>query len=112
MHYRVVFSPEADAHLVTIYRYIAQGASSAVAKRFTDAIVDHCEGFHTFPRRGAKRDELRPGLRVVGFRRKVAIAFTVGEGTATILGVFYGGQDYASALLEDERSPDTAPGSR
>lgn len=102
MRYRVVFSPEADAHLVNIHRFVANNASPEIAKRFTDAIVDHCEEFHTFPQRGSKRDDLRPGLRIVGFRRRVAIAFMVAGDTVTILGVFYGGQDYEASLLEDK----------
>lgn len=43
MRYRVTFSPEADAQLVNIHRYIAETASAAIAKRFVDAVVDHCD---------------------------------------------------------------------
>jgi toxin ParE1/3/4 len=100
--YRIVFSPEADAQLVGIYRYIACEASPAIAERFTGAIVDHCEGFDTFPHRGTQRDDLRPGLRTVGFRHRVTIAFTVEYDAVTIIGVFYGGQDYEAVLLLDE----------
>jgi toxin ParE1/3/4 len=103
MRYRVIFSPEADAQLVNIYRYINESASPAIAKRFTDAIVDYCEAFDRFPQRGAKRDDLRPGLRTVGFRRRVAIAFTITDDTVTIIGVFYGGQDYEASFLKDEQ---------
>lgn len=101
MRYSVIFSPEADAHLANIYRHIARNSSPAIAKRFTDAIVDHCEAFNTFPQRGAKRDDLRVGLRIVGFRRRIAVAFTVAEATVTIIGVFYGGQDYEAAFVEE-----------
>ena len=66
MRYRVIFSPEADAQLVGIYRYIAGQASPMIAERFTTAIVDYCEAFDTFPHRGAKRDDLRPGLLARG----------------------------------------------
>ena len=41
MRYRVIFSPEADAQLVGIYRYIAGQASPMIAERFTTAIVDY-----------------------------------------------------------------------
>ncbi len=102
MRYRVIFSPEADAQLVGIYRHIAGQASPAIAERFTTAIVDYCEAFDTFPHRGAKRDDLRPGLRIIGFRRRVTIAFTVEQDNVTIIGVFYGGQDYEAAFQLDE----------
>jgi toxin ParE1/3/4 len=44
------------------------------------------------------RDDIRPGLRVVGFERRVTIAFAVGEAGVTIVRVFYGGQDWEEAL--------------
>lgn len=96
--YHVIFSPEADTHLVEIYRHIAGKASPTIADRFTTAIVDYCEAFETFPQRGTKRDDLRPGLRTVGFRRQATIAFTVERDKVIIIGVFYGGQDYEAAL--------------
>ena len=102
MPYRIVFSPEADAQLVGIYRYIAREASPDVAERFTGDIVDYCEAFETFPERGTQRDDLRPGLRTVGFRRRVTIAFTVEEDMVTIIGVFYGGQDFEAVLKPED----------
>jgi len=100
VRYRIVFSPEAESHLVGIYQHIARETSPAMAQRFTAAIVDHCEGFDIFPGRGARRDDLRRGLRTIGFRRTVTIAFAIEEGVVTIVGVFYGGQDF-EALLKD-----------
>jgi toxin ParE1/3/4 len=48
--------------------------------------------------RGRVRDDIRPGLRVVGFLRRVTIAFAVGEAEVIILRVFYRGQDWEEAL--------------
>ena len=93
MAYRVVFTPEARDQLLSIYRYIAAEVSADRASAFVTAIVDYCESFRTFPKRGTRRDDLRPGLRTVGFRRRVTIAFTVEEQTVAIIGVFYGGQE-------------------
>jgi toxin ParE1/3/4 len=45
---------------------------------------------------------LRPGLRTIGFRRRVTIAFAVEAEVVTIIGVFYGGQDFEGAWLIDE----------
>jgi toxin ParE1/3/4 len=97
-----VISPEAEAQLLSIYHYIAGEASPETARRFTDAIVDYCASFESFPHRGSKRDDLRPNLRIVGFRRRVSIALTVGGHRVEIVGIFYGGQDYEAALLPDE----------
>jgi toxin ParE1/3/4 len=96
--HRVVFAPEANDQLIELYRYLAERGSVAVATSFTDAIVDWCERLAHFPRRGTKRDDIRPGLRTIGFRRRVTIAFTVGDKTVTILGVYYGGRDFEASL--------------
>ena len=100
--YRVIFSPEAEAQLVAIYRRISERASPATAERFTSAIVDYCEKLEHFPERGTRRDDLRPGLRTIGFRRRVTIAFAVEGDAVTIIGVFYGGQDFEAAFQIDE----------
>jgi plasmid stabilization system protein ParE len=47
----------------------------------------------SFPKRGTIRDDLSPGLRVVGFERNSVIAITVTEKVETILRVFYGSRD-------------------
>lgn len=102
MRYRVVFTPEAEEQLTELYRYIAVSASPELALRFTDAIVGYCESFETFPMRGNQRKDIRPGLRTVGFRKRVLIAFEVEARQVNIIGIFYGGQDYERVLEEDD----------
>ena len=51
--------------------------------------------------RSTKRDDLRPGVRIVGFRRRVTIAFSVRGAAVEILGVFYGGRSFESVLRDD-----------
>ena len=96
----IVYSPEAEAQLVALYFHIAEAASPEIAARYTGAIVEQCESLKTFPLRGARRDDIRPGLRVFGFRRRVSIAFEVTAEVVTILGIFYGGQNFEAALKE------------
>ena len=45
-----------------------------------------------------------PGLRITNHRGRAVIAFMVDERlrTVSVIGVFYGGQDYESVLEEDE----------
>lgn len=100
MEYAVVFTPEAEEHLADLYRYIAAVASPETAARYTDAIVTYCESLRNFPRRGTKRDDIRPGLRITSFRKRVVIAFNVEAEQVNIIGVFYGGQDYEAKLDE------------
>jgi len=45
------------------------------------------------PERGIRRDDLRRGLRILGFERRAVIAFLVTADTVTILRVLYGGRD-------------------
>jgi toxin ParE1/3/4 len=56
--------------------------------------VEQCESLKTLPIRGTQRDDIRSGLRVFGFRRRVSIAFEVTGEVVTILGIFYGGQNF------------------
>ena len=52
----------------------------------------------TFPKRGTRRDDIRPGLRTMGFERRATIAFQVTSKEVVIVRIFYGGQDYERAL--------------
>ena len=77
MEYRIVFHPKAEAELEQLYDDIADRASPAIAWNFIAGIRDHCLGLSTFPQRGTERVEIMPGLRIVGYRRAVSIAFAV-----------------------------------
>jgi plasmid stabilization system protein ParE len=101
MSYRVVFSPEAEEQLAALYHYIAAAASPYIAARYTEAIVSYCESLHAFPHRGTMRDDVRPGLRITNYRKRAVIAFDVDAEQVSIIGVFYGGQDYETILQDD-----------
>jgi toxin ParE1/3/4 len=96
-----VFSPEAEEQLAALYSYIAAAASPEIAVRYTEAIVTYCEGLRAFPHRGTRRDDVRPGLRITNYRKRAVIAFSVDAEQVSIIGVFYGGQDYEAILDED-----------
>jgi len=98
--YEVVFSPKAEADLIDLYLLIGFAASAEIADNYTEANVCQCESLKTFPTRGARRDDIRPGLRVFGFRRRVSIAFEVSGTVVTILGVYYGGRNLEAALRD------------
>ena len=68
MNYDVVFSPEAEEQLASLFRYLADAASPEVAERYTEAIVSYCESLRRFPHRGTTRDDVRPGLRITNFK--------------------------------------------
>ncbi|MCE7028218.1 type II toxin-antitoxin system RelE/ParE family toxin [Jiella avicenniae] len=89
----LIFSPEATEHLGTIESYITSRSSVETAANFVNSIIAYCEGLPQFPERGRARNDLRPGLRLVGFRRRVTIAFSVDPEMVIILGVYWGGRD-------------------
>lgn len=96
--YPVVFTPEAQGQLEALYSYIAESAAPSVAERYTNAIVNYCESLQTFPIRGARRDDIRPGLRITNYKGRAVIAFDVSDERVSIIGIFYGGQDFEAAL--------------
>ncbi|QYF93148.1 type II toxin-antitoxin system RelE/ParE family toxin [Massilia sp. PAMC28688] len=98
MSYHVVFAPEAEEHLVSLYQYVAAASSPDIASRYAEAIVSYCESLCTFPNRGTARDNIRMGLRITNYKKRVVIAYAVDGETISIIGIFYGGGDYESIL--------------
>ena len=100
-NFQVVFSPEAEEQIAALYHYVSAAASAEIAAGFIEAIISHCENLQTFPLRGILRDDIRPGLRITNYKKRVIIAFHVDEERVSILGVFYGGQDYETVFQCD-----------
>lgn len=108
MSYTVIFSPDAEEQLAALYNYIADAASPDIAARYTEAIVTHCESLNVFPVRGTAREDVRPGLRITNYKKRIVIAFTVDESAkqVSVIGFFYGGQNYETLLHEDGEFPN------
>ncbi|MBQ9353630.1 type II toxin-antitoxin system RelE/ParE family toxin [Phyllobacterium sp.] len=101
MDYKVVFHPRAEQELVELYDYIRANANPERAQAFLAGIRDCCLGLATFPKRGSIRDDIMAGVRIIGYRRSVSIAFAVRSDRVLILGVFYGGRDITADLLQN-----------
>lgn len=95
---RIVFSKRARRQLESLFTYLAPRAGPRSARGYVDRIIASCEGLSDHPHRGTRREDILPGLRIFGFERRVTIAFVVEEHAVVIVGVFYGGQDYETAL--------------
>jgi toxin ParE1/3/4 len=91
--HRVEFSPEALGDLIDLYDYIAWRGSAERAIGYIDRIEDYCRNLSVFPERGIRRDDLRRGLRILGFERRAVIAFLLTADSVTILRILYGGRD-------------------
>jgi plasmid stabilization system protein ParE len=96
----VRFSPEAEHQIVSLHDYLAIEASPRIASRYIESILDFCRELTSFPMRGVPREDIRPKLRTVSFRKRVLVAYTVDDGQVLVLGIYYGGQDYESIVRE------------
>lgn len=95
---RVVFSPEASEDLHELYDWIAVNASHRIAMTYLERVEAFCRRLSVGSERGHLRSDIRPGLRVLGFERRLTIAFTAEDRTVTILRVFAAGRDWERAF--------------
>ncbi|WP_454717857.1 type II toxin-antitoxin system RelE/ParE family toxin [Caulobacter segnis] len=90
---KIVFSPEARDDLFELYRYIAERGAPNAAMAYISRIEKRCASLVTFPEQGHRRDDIRPGLRLLGFERKTEIAFHVTSNAVVIDRIFHGGRE-------------------
>jgi toxin ParE1/3/4 len=88
----VVFSPEAD--LTDLFDFIAQRSHVETALNYISRIEQFCESLDVASERGTLRNDIRDGLRIVGFERRLVVAFVVEESRVVILLFFSGGQNW------------------
>ncbi|WP_407048186.1 type II toxin-antitoxin system RelE/ParE family toxin [Methyloraptor flagellatus] len=91
---RVRLRREAEDDLLAIHRYIARRASPIIARRYLDRIGGFLESLGHTPERGSIRDDVRPGLRIIGFERRVNVAFVVEADEVVVLRILYGGRQF------------------
>ncbi|WP_342105857.1 type II toxin-antitoxin system RelE/ParE family toxin [Methylobacterium sp. SI9] len=92
---RLTYAPAAADDLDWIYDTIAAVTTPAVASGYEQKIREACQRLEFGAERGTLHDDLRPGLRSIGFDRRVTIAFMVEDDRVVILRIFYGGRDWA-----------------
>jgi toxin ParE1/3/4 len=90
----VVYTVEAADDLEWIYDTIAEASGPVTASRYEQRIRDFCDRLEFGAERGTLRDDLRPGLRIIGFERRVPIAFLLEGDRVVVLRSFYGGRDW------------------
>ncbi len=98
MSHNVIFTPEAQAQLLALYHYTARVYSHDFAQRHIETILSYCKRFWAFRHMGIRRNDIRPGLRIVNYKKRVTLALEVEEDRLSILGVFDSGQDYEMLL--------------
>jgi toxin ParE1/3/4 len=88
----VVFAPEAREDVLALFDWIAAGVGADAALKYVERFERYCFIVRACVGTGRK------GLRIVGFERRIAIAFTVDEGRVTLLRVFRRGRDWESLI--------------
>jgi toxin ParE1/3/4 len=91
--FRVVFSRSAQADLDQLYTWLENRAGKQIAAGYTERIKNSCLALASFPERGTKRDDIRPGVRTIGFERRATIVFAIRGDSVRILRIAYGGRE-------------------
>jgi toxin ParE1/3/4 len=93
--YLVRLTEEAEEDLASIYRFVRNKAASATAARaYLARIHAFLAAFEIFPERGTVRASVRDSLRIVGFERRVSVAFIIEDNEVVILRILYAGQEF------------------
>ena len=96
--YEVSFRAQAVDDLDALFLYIAEKSSFRTADRYLARIERLCQSLESLPKRGTAIAGSVAGLRVMGFERRAAILFRVGEKRVEILRILYGGRDLGPQL--------------
>jgi toxin ParE1/3/4 len=91
----VAFQPEAQNDLDTIERLIAARDTPEAAAAYIERVITFCETLRHFPERGAARDDLGPGVRLIGFEKRISIVVRLRNDEVRVVRVFYAGQAIA-----------------
>ena len=95
-HRPVIYSDEAGDDLDWIYDAISEVGGPLTASRYEQRIRSFCEGLDYGSERGNRRDDIRPGLRII--ERRVTVAFIVEPERVVILRIVYGGRNWERDL--------------
>jgi plasmid stabilization system protein ParE len=97
----VRFRPRAEDDLSNLYDYLAEATHPDSAFEFVWNLRRHCFSLADFSERGARRDDVLPGLRILALERRTVIAYLV-EDHVSILAIFHGGQNWTDEFLESD----------
>lgn len=97
----VLYSRDALVDLRNLYDWIAADTGPATAHAYLERLQQAIRRMDIGSERGTRRDDIRPGIRVMGFERRVTIVFSVTDTQVVIVRLAYGGQNWESALAAD-----------
>jgi toxin ParE1/3/4 len=94
----VKIGPRAAADLRRIGRYIAHFGAPISAERYVGRLYEFSMRLDLAAERGLDRSDIRPGLRVIGFEKSAVAAVLVTDDVATVVRVFFHGENWEGAL--------------
>ena len=87
-HFRLVMTSQARQQFRELRRSIASVSGSEVtARNYMSALTDYIEQLPDFPLRGQAFSLHHPGMRIIGFRKTLLIAFLVTDDSVAVLSV-------------------------
>ena len=87
-HFRLVVTSQARQQFRELWRSIASVSGSEVtARNYMSALTDYIEQLPDFPLRGQAFSLHHPGMRIIGFRKTLLIAFLVTDDSVAVLSV-------------------------
>ncbi|WP_165214437.1 type II toxin-antitoxin system RelE/ParE family toxin [Affinirhizobium pseudoryzae] len=110
MRYRVVIHAEAAQELREVYDYIADRAGAERAWSYVSGLQQFLERLADFPERGTVRGGAFKDMRIIGYRRRMSIAFVVRAHTLMVLGFLYAGKDLRPERLAARAKDDPQQG--
>jgi toxin ParE1/3/4 len=96
----VVVTTQAIDDLVNMSQFITARAGSQVADAYIERLKSFLRGFDLASERGTLRDDIRKNLRIVGFEKRVTVAFKANSSSVFILRIFWGGQNWQKILKD------------
>ena len=94
----VALAPEARDDLLSIYDWVAVAAGPLTALDYVERIEEFCQRPGVGSERGQLREDIRPGLRIVGFERRVTVALVVVAERVVVLRLFYRGRNWEGVV--------------
>ena len=87
-HFRLVVTNQARQQFRELRRSIASVSGSEVtARNYMSALTDYIEQLPDFPLRGQVFSLHHPGMRIIGFRKTLLIAFLVIDDSVVVLSI-------------------------
>lgn len=100
MSFVVRMSPRAADDLEQLYLYVESQSGSDRAAALADEVYSFCERLAHFPERGRRRDDVKPGLRIIPVNKRIVLLFHILGDIVFIDRILYGGRDIGAAFRD------------